>query len=363
MDDNIIGQGVEENMKGRIPRISVAPMVGVTTRQHRYLTRLLSRNTTLYTEMIVAESIVHGREELVNDLLDPCADGPVVLQLAGRNPANFAYAAKLAEARGFKEINMNCGCPSKRAAVSGAFGVAMMKEPELVAQIVRESKKVAQIPITVKCRLGVNDHDSYEHVSNFIRTVLDAGADRIALHARKGVLGLNTKNNRSVPPLRYDWVYKLCEEFSETPFDINGGINSLEEAKLRLKESNNRLDGVMLGRCVWRDPLILANADTHWFGKSATGLPQTRRELLEMFCDKFATEKRVFDTTEALQGLFLGTPGASAFRKGMGTQRKGETLETIVSRAIENVPSSVLDRHFREEDEEIEARHVLSINW
>ena len=332
------------------PRFSVAPMVGVTTRQHRYFTRLLSRHTTLYTEMIVSESIVHGKQDLVESFLDPCADGPVVLQLAGRNPETVTKAIQIAENKGFSEINLNCGCPSKKAAVSGSFGVAMMKEPELVAEIVKCAKRVSQIPITVKCRLGVDNHDSYEHVAEFIGTVLSAGADRVSVHARKGVLGLNTKNNRNIPPLKYDWVYKICQEFPEARFDINGGINSLDEAKVRLEESNNQLDGVMIGRSIWRDPLILANVDSGWFGKGVDGLPRTRRELLEAFCERFdgkPEEFPVFSTKEALQGLFLGTRGASAFRKSLAKQKKTDTLSEVMERVYEDVPEEALDEDFR----------------
>jgi tRNA-dihydrouridine synthase A len=337
-------------MSSTAPRFSVAPMVGVTTRQHRYFTRLLSRHTTLYTEMIVSESIMHGKPELVDMFLDPCADGPVVLQLAGRNPETVSRAVQRAENKGFSEINLNCGCPSKKAAVCGSFGVAMMKEPELVGEIVRTVKRVSQIPITVKCRLGVDNHDSYEHVTEFIGTVLAAGADRVSVHARKGVLGLNTKNNRNIPQLKYDWVYRICQAFPEARFDVNGGINSLEDAKTRLVESNQLLDGVMMGRSIWRDPLILANVDEQWFGKDIGGLPRTRRELLEAFVDRFdgkPDEFPVFSTTEALQGLFLGTRGASAFRKSMAKQRKTDSLREVVERSFEDVPAETLDEDFR----------------
>jgi tRNA-dihydrouridine synthase A len=351
-----------------MPRFSVAPMVAVTTRQHRYFTRLLSRHATLYTEMIVAESIVHGKDDLVDQFLDPCADGPVVLQIAGRNPENIATAIRKAELHNFSAINLNCGCPSKRAAVSGAFGVAMMKEPELVGEIVRIAKRVTQVPITVKCRLGVDSHDTYEHVTNFIGTVLGAGADRVSVHARKGVLGLNTKNNRSIPQLRYDWVNQLCQDFPDAKFDINGGINSLDEAKERVFDSGGKVDGVMLGRSLWRDPLILARVDTEWFGKEPTGLPRTRRELLEAFCERFDGQAElfpVFATTEALQGLCLGTRGASAFRKSIAKQRKTDSLREVIDRVFEDVPADVLDEDIRQPkvEEVDEGRKAVDLKW
>jgi len=332
------------------PRFSVAPMVGVTTRPHRFFTRLLSRHTTLYTEMIVAESIVHGKQELVDEFLDPCADGPVVLQIAGRNPENVAIAVQKAQNRGFSEINLNCGCPSKRAAVSGEFGLAMMKEPELVVEVLKAAKRVSQVPITVKCRLGVDKLDSYEYVRDFVGTVLSAGAERVSVHARKGILGLDTKANRSVPPLKYEWVYRICEEFPEAKFDLNGGVITLKDAKDRLAESSHRLDGIMMGRGIWRDPLILADIDREWFHKDVGGLPETRRELLETFCKEFdgrADDFPVFTCSEALQGLFMGTPGAKAFRRAIAKQRKGDSLGEVLNRVFEEVSPEVLDEPIR----------------
>ena len=326
------------------PRLSVAPMVGVTTRPHRYLCRLLSRSVTLYTEMIVSETILHGKDELVRNLLDKCADGEVVLQLAGRVPDNIAKAAAKAQEFGFSEINLNCGCPSKRAAVSGAFGLAMMKEPELVSEIIRTTLRQVSIPVTIKCRLGVDNFDSYSEVQNFIKTISDAGIRRVALHARKGILSMNTKGNRSIPPLKYDWVYSLCRDFPELKFDLNGGVLGISEAKNHMKECP-ALDGIMIGRAVWRNPLLLANADLDWFGKKNEDLPLTRRDLIERFVSYFNNKPEVpiTESLEAIQGIFLGTPGSSSFRRTLANQRKAHCLAEIIYPAMETVPAETLD--------------------
>jgi tRNA-dihydrouridine synthase A len=341
-------------------RLSVAPMVGVTTRPHRYFCRLLSRSVTLYTEMVVAETVIYSKEP---GLLQPYADGPVVLQLAGRNPLHVAQVVKQAEESGFTEVNFNCGCPSKKAAINGSFGAAMMKEPELVCEIVRTVKRMSQIPFTVKCRLGVDECDSFEYVSSFIQAIHLAGVDRIAIHARKGILGLNTKDNRSVPPLKYDWVYRLCEDFPQIQFDLNGGINTLEEASLRMKECS-KLSGIMIGRGIWRDPLLLAKADEKWFNHDIVeGLPQTRRELLLAFIDHLDDDKTipVADSIEALQGLFLGTRGSQAFRRTIAENRNADSIGHAITAAMAKVPSDVLDQNFRINKDELETRELPEI--
>jgi tRNA-dihydrouridine synthase A len=210
-------------------KLSVAPMVAVTTPYHRFVCRLLSRHVTLYTEMVVAESLVFGKPSIVDGFLDAGASGPVVLQLAGRDSNHLCQAIQLAQKRGgFSSININCGCPSKKAAVGGAFGAQMMKEPELLNSIVLDILKVSSLPVTIKMRLGVDEFDSYEYVASFVLKLINSGVTHFIVHARKGILGLDTKKNRSVPPLKYEWVYRLCSDFPDASFEINGGINSLE---------------------------------------------------------------------------------------------------------------------------------------
>ncbi|KAH9254855.1 hypothetical protein BASA81_007105 [Batrachochytrium salamandrivorans] len=296
-------------------RLCVAPMVGVTNLYHRYLCRLLSEHITLYTEMLVAETVTFGKPELVRAMMDAGADGPVVLQLAGRDPATLQIAAQLAQtAGGFTEININCGCPSKRAAVGGEFGAQMMKEPLLVAEIVSTIKQVCQLPVTIKMRLGVDDLDSYDYVQQF---------------------------NRSIPPLKYNWVRKLCEDFPQVEFELNGGVDTLQQALIRSIE-NPALAGVMMGRAVWRDPLLLCQVDSEWFQQVERRL--TRRQVLQQYVAKFdrtfATPLELAEPLEALQGLLYNTRGAAAFRRAIHAKRQAGccSLGEILQFAMLAVP-------------------------
>lgn len=320
----------------------MAPMVGVTNLYHRYLCRLLSEHITLYTEMLVAETAAFGKPELVRAMMDAGASGPVVLQLAGRDPATLRVAAQLAQtAGGFTEINLNCGCPSKRAAVGGEFGAQMMKEPLLVAEIVSALKHACQLPVTIKMRLGVDDLDSYDYVQQFVRVVTRAGADRFIVHARKALLGLDPKKNRSIPPLKYDWVQRLCEDFPQVEFELNGGVDTLQQALVRVGE-NSALAGVMMGRAVWRDPLLLCQVDSEWFHQPQR--PLTRRQVLQRYVARFdrafASPLELAEPLEALQGLLFNTKGAAAFRRAIHAKRQAGccSLDEIIQFAMLAVP-------------------------
>ena len=246
-------------------RFAVAPMMELTDRHYRHLARRLSRHTLLWTEMVTARAVVHGdRERLLGTAPD---GGPTVLQLGGSEPAIMAEAAAVGEAWGYDEINMNVGCPSDRVQ-SGRFGACLMAEPALVAENVRAMRDAVTVPVTVKCRLGIDRDDSYEALERFVRCIADAGVEQVIVHARKAWLdGLSPKENRSVPPLRYEHVYRLKAAMPHLHVSINGGIDEWSSVHAHLAE----VDGVMLGRHAYYHPAFLARADAEVFADLAVG--------------------------------------------------------------------------------------------
>ena len=237
-------------------RISVAPMMEWTDRHYRFMARLLSPKVWLYTEMIHARAVIHGdRPRLLG--FDP-VENPLALQLGGENPSQMAEAGRIGEDWGYDEININCGCPSDRVA-SGSFGACLMAAPEQVGHIVSAMKKALSIPVTVKCRIGIDGREDYAHLKDFSNRIIDAGCDRIIVHARIAVLGgLSPAENRTIPPLRYNDVYRLKDEFSDTPIEINGGIRTIDEIR---KHYAGSLDGVMIGRAAYENPWILTGIE------------------------------------------------------------------------------------------------------
>eukprot|EP00894_Picocystis_sp_ML_P005244 jgi/Pico_ML_1/55761/g1405.t2 len=257
--------------------ISVAPMMEVTTRPFRRMMRLLTKKTWLYTEMIVAGSALHAGDQL---LPFDAEEHPITVQLGGSDPEALAQAAVLCEKQGYDAINLNCGCPSERVS-AGCFGASLMRRPDHVAEICRRMIESVDIPVAVKCRIGVDDLDSYEHLCEFVSTVSASGVKHFAIHARKALLnGIGTKANRSIPPLRYDVVYRLCEDFPHLKFSINGGITTLEDAQEHLNTS--KLCGVMIGRAAYKDPWQFHRADEMFFGE-ATQEGITRRTIAERY--------------------------------------------------------------------------------
>ncbi|SQA85905.1 tRNA-dihydrouridine synthase A [Citrobacter freundii] len=240
-------------------RFSVAPMLDWTDRHCRYFLRLLSSQTLLYTEMVTTGAIIHGKGDY---LAYSEEEHPVALQLGGSDPAALAQCAKLAEQRGYDEINLNVGCPSDRVQ-NGMFGACLMGNAQLVADCVKAMRDVVSIPVTVKTRIGIDDQDSYEFLCDFINTVSGNGeCEMFIIHARKAWLsGLSPKENREIPPLDYDRVYQLKRDFPHLTMSINGGIKSLEEAKIHLQH----MDGVMVGREAYQNPGILASVDREIF--------------------------------------------------------------------------------------------------
>jgi tRNA-dihydrouridine synthase A len=312
-------------------RLSVAPMMDCTDRFQRYLMRLISARTLLYTEMITARALIHG--DAVRLLAyDPC-EHPLALQVGGSEPAEMAAAARMAEDHGYAEININVGCPSDRVR-SGAFGACLMAAPDTVAECVRAMRAVVDIPVTVKTRIGIDDRDRPEDLLAFVGPVVEAGIDSLIVHARKAWLqGLSPKENREVPPLDYPRVYWLKREFPDLEIVINGGIRSLDEVEQHL----GHVDGCMLGRAPYADPWLLAAADERLWGVPGTG--RSRRDVVLQYLPyvraHLADGVPLHYMTRHMGGLFSGCPGARAWRRTLaeGAARKGgvEVIEAALA--------------------------------
>jgi tRNA-dihydrouridine synthase A len=287
-------------------QLSVAPMMDWTDRHCRYFHRLLSPHARLYTEMVTSAALVRGNQ--LRLLEHSQQEHPLALQLGGSDPHELAQAAKLGAAAGYDEINLNVGCPSDRVQ-SGRFGACLMREPALVGDCVRAMRDAVTIPVTVKCRIGVDEQDDYADLQHFVETMLAAG---VAVHARKAWLqGLSPKENREVPPLDYQRVYQLKREFPQLVVVINGGITTVEQVRAHLAE----VDGVMLGRAAYHDPYLLARLEAALHGAA---LPE-RAEVLQHL-QPYVEAERARGTalkhiTRHLLGLYQGEPGARGFRR------------------------------------------------
>jgi tRNA-dihydrouridine synthase A len=294
-------------LQGKI--FSVAPMMDCTDRHCRVLHRLLSRRARLYTEMVTAEAVIRGdRARLIG--FSP-QEHPVALQLGGSDPSRLAQAAKIGEDFGYDEINLNVGCPSDRVQ-SGCFGAALMKEPLRVGECVAAMRAAVAIPVTVKCRIGVDDQDSEIALPALIDACSRAGVRMFAVHARKAWLsGLSPKENREIPPLDYDLVYALKRARPELTIVINGGIASLEQAKGHLAHA----DGVMLGRAAYQSPAILADADAELFGDERRDISEAVDAYAEYIAARLSEGVPLNAMTKHMLGLFNGVPGARQFRR------------------------------------------------
>lgn len=295
-------------------RLSVAPMMDWTDRHCRYFHRLLSKNTLLYTEMVTTGAVLHGdRERLLGF---DAVEHPVALQLGGSEPADLAACARIAEEWGYGEVNLNVGCPSDRVQ-SGRFGACLMAEPDLVARLVGAMRDAVSIPVTVKSRIAIDAMEEWPTLDRFIRTVSAAGCDHFIVHARKAWLkGLSPKENRDVPPLRYDLVHRVKAEHPHLTIVINGGIRSLDEAAGHLDGPDGGLDGVMIGRAAYETPYLLADADRRLFG----GAPGPARHAVVEAMIRYVEERMTRGTplsaiTRHTLGLFQGLPGARAWRR------------------------------------------------
>jgi tRNA-dihydrouridine synthase A len=292
-------------------RFSVAPMMDWTDRHCRVFHRLMTRRARLYTEMLTTGAILHGdRRRLLGF---DASEHPVALQLGGSDPRDLATAAKIGEDFGYDEINLNVGCPSDRVK-DGRFGACLMAEPDLVAQSVAAMKRAVKIPVTVKCRLGIDDQDPETALDALARGVIAAGADALIVHARKAWLdGLSPKQNRDIPPLDYDRVYRLKVALLGVPIIINGGITDLAEARGHLAH----VDGVMLGRAAYQEPWRLLAADPELFGEAApyTAMKDVFEAMMPYIERELAEGTRLHSITRHFVGAFHGVPGARAFRR------------------------------------------------
>jgi len=290
---------------------SVAPMMDWTDRHCRVFHRLMSRRARLYTEMLTTGAVIHGdRGRLLG--FDP-SEHPVALQLGGSDPADLATAAKIGEDFGYDEINLNVGCPSDRVK-DGRFGACLMAEPALVAEGVAAMKRAVRIPVTVKCRIGIDDQDPELALDALARGVVAAGADALVVHARKAWLnGLSPKENRDIPPLDYDRVYRLKAALPNVPIIINGGIGSIAAAARHL----DHVDGVMLGRAAYQEPWRLLEVDPQLFGEEAPYA--TMKDVFEAMFPyiegQLAQGTKLHSMTRHFVGAFHGVPGARAFRR------------------------------------------------
>jgi tRNA-dihydrouridine synthase A len=291
-------------------------MLDWTDRHCRFLLRLLSRHTRLYTEMVTTGALLHGDRQ--RHLAYRDSEHPLALQLGGSDPAELAECAHIGADYGYDEINLNVGCPSDRVQ-SGRFGACLMAEPQRVADCIAAMQQAVRLPVTVKSRIGIDDMDAYEDLCRFVGIVSQAGCKIFVIHARKAFLqGLSPKENRTVPPLRYDRVWQLKQDFPALQIVINGGITSLDEVASQLQH----VDGAMLGRAVYHDPLLLADVDRRFFDDQHA-VP-TRRELVQAMLPYIETElnrgAQLKHITRHMLGLFQGQPGARSWRRHLSEQ-------------------------------------------
>ncbi len=304
-------------------------MMDWTDRHCRYFHRLITRHARLYTEMITAEAVLRGKREML--LAFSRQEHPVALQLGGSAPERLAEAASIGESYGYDEINLNVGCPSDRVQ-GGHFGACLMADPDLVGRCVAAMRARVRIPVTVKCRIGIDQQDSEADLERFITTVAAAGSTTFIVHARKAWLqGLSPKENREIPPLDYDRVYRLKLAHPELTIVINGGIETMAEAEQHLQ----RVDGVMLGRAAYQTPYVLAEVDRRLFGDEASR--PSRGETLELLIGyahgHLQRGGRLNNVTRHVLGLYHGLPRARAFRRHLSRHATGSGATVDVLRA------------------------------
>ena len=297
-----------------------------TDRHDRFFLRLITRHTRLYTEMVTADAIRFGDRSRLLDF--DAAEHPLALQLGGNDPTTLAEAAQIGEDWGYDEINLNVGCPSNRVQ-SGAFGACLMREPGLVAACMAAMRKAVKIPVTVKCRIGVDDQDPETALPQLVSSCRDAGVEVFIIHARKAWLeGLSPKENREIPPLDYPLVYRLKQRFPDLRIIINGGIETLGQTKTHLK----KVDGVMVGRVAYKTPYFLADIDRLIFG--AGEAPPSRDEIVERlipYAEKLVAQNTPLHAlTRHLMGLYQGCPGGRLWRRYLSENAVGANVPATV---------------------------------
>tara|TARA_B100000427_G_scaffold301591_1_gene284864 strand:+ start:99 stop:1082 length:984 start_codon:yes stop_codon:yes gene_type:complete len=291
-------------------KVSVAPMMDCTDRHERYFLRLISKNVLLYTEMVVSEAIDRGdKKKLLSFNLD---EKPVALQLGGSSPRLLSNAAKIGEDFGYDEINLNLGCPSKKVQ-KNKFGACLIKDPHLVADCLNEMQSKTKLPVTVKTRIGYDDVEDYESLFNFINLLKSTGVKTFIIHARKAMLGKFTpKQNLNIPPLKYDYVYKLKQDFPNMEIVINGGITSVEEVNSHLKKT----DGVMIGRAAYHTPYFLADIEKEIFkNKNVPSRQEVIKNLIPYIKNELKKGTRLNQIMRHTLGLFHGQAGASYWKR------------------------------------------------
>ena len=310
-------------------RLSVAPMMDWTDRHCRYFHRLLAPHARLYTEMVTSAALVHGDRQRLLGFDD--AEHPVALQLGGSDPQELAQAARIGADFGYDEINLNVGCPSNRVQ-SGRFGACLMHEPALVADCFTSMREAVTIPVTIKCRLGVDDQDEYADLQHFIETVAARGCGIFIVHARKAWLkGLSPKENREVPPLNYQRVYQLKRDFPALTILINGGIQSLAEVRTHLVHT----DGVMLGRTAYHEPYRLAELEHALFGTPLPDRMALIRQMREYTERHLAEGGKLNHISRHLLGLFQGLPGARGWRRHLSENAHRDNADWgVVERSL-----------------------------
>jgi tRNA-dihydrouridine synthase A len=331
---------LDKNRKDHIHTLSVAPMMKKTDRHFRFFIRFITKETVLYTPMLVSRAILYGDRKRLLDF-DP-VEKPLVIQLGGDNPDELARCSELAEKWNYNEINLNVGCPSDRVQ-SGNFGAVLMRKPELVAECIKAMKKACSIPVTIKNRIGIDNFDNYEFLKSFVEITADAGCKHFIVHARSAILkGLSPKKNRVVPALKYEYVYALKEEYPHLQITINGGITNLDDASKHLKY----VDGVMIGRAAYNHPFLFTDADSLYYGKKSMQLK--RVEIIEKMGRYFEYwEKNGYRPVKILRhmhGLFYGKKGAGVWKKLISRkiskmnshEIQGHILSTLLENNIQN---------------------------
>ena len=324
--------------------ISVAPMMDCTDRHERYFLSLISKNIQLYSEMIVSNAIIRGdRDKLLSFKK---VKNPTILQLGGSNPLELAEACKISEQYGYDEINLNLGCPSKKVQ-KNKFGACLMKEPNLVADCVNAMVNATKLPISIKTRIGYNNIENYEFLKNFITTIKKAGTKKFIIHARRAILTkLSPKQNLSIPPLKYDFVYKLKEEFKEDEVIINGGINET----IQIKEHLKKVDGVMIGRAIYHSPFFLAEIEKEIFGNEDI---LSRNEVMEKLIPYIQEEtKKGVQLNHIMRhtvGLFHGQSGSKQWKQYLSKNMcirdaDIQKVEHIMDQIKKNDGSTFLER-------------------
>lgn len=317
-------------------------MMGWTDRHARYFLRLISTHTLLYTEMVNTGAMLHNRQKVGDQkrfLAFHPAEHPLALQLGGSDPQALALCTQMAEDAGFDEVNLNVGCPSDRVQ-SGFFGACLMAQPELVADCISAMQAKVSVPVTVKCRTGIDDMEGYEPLAHFIDTVAQAGCNTFIVHARKAWLkGLSPKQNREIPPLKYDYVYRLKTEKPELNIVINGGIKTFEEAKQHLAF----VDGVMIGREAYYNPYILTRVDREIYHDPNASI-KSRADIVNQMFDYIDSEMtkgtNLHSITRHMLGLYHGCPGAKAWRRHLSENaHRSDADSSVVKAALAKVIS------------------------